>query len=165
MKKLGKEEFKLLFEMHFDPIRRYLYYRCGDEELASDVAQDLFTRVWEKQMNINPVNDKPLLYKMASDMIITKFRRRNVEMNFAKSVKISGKIEDTDYNIQYTDLAKRYSNALEKMGDKQRVTFLLSRNEDLKYTEIADRLGISVKAVEKRIGGAIEVLKRELNIN
>jgi RNA polymerase sigma-70 factor (ECF subfamily) len=51
------------------------------------------------------------------------------------------------------------------MGDKQRVTFLLSRNEDLKYTEIADRLGISVKAVEKRIGGAIEVLKRELNIN
>jgi RNA polymerase sigma-70 factor (ECF subfamily) len=83
---LGKEEFKRLFDTHFDAIRRYLYYRCSDTELASDVAQDLFTRIWEKQMDIDPLKDKALLYKMASDMIVSKFRRKKIEMNYGKRV-------------------------------------------------------------------------------
>ncbi|MDX9781565.1 MAG: sigma-70 family RNA polymerase sigma factor [Bacteroidales bacterium] len=160
---MSKEQFKVLFDMHFDAIRRYLYYRCADSELASDLTQDLFSRIWEKKMKLDPVKDKALLYKIASDLMISKFRRKKLELNFTSSVTISGDISDTDHNVEYSELARRYSKALGKMGDAQRTAFLLSRNDNLKYGEIADRLNITVKAVEKRIGIALDVLRKELN--
>jgi RNA polymerase sigma-70 factor (ECF subfamily) len=48
------------------------------------------------------------------------------------------------------------------MPEKQRTAFLMSREESLKYSEIAERLNISVKAVEKRMNGALELLRKEL---
>jgi len=157
---LSKEEFKKLFETHFDAIRRYLYYRCSDADLASDVAQDLFTRIWEKGMNLDPDNDKALLYKMASDMIVSKLRRKKVELNYVSSIVSERGDFSPGQNLEYNELAKRYSDTLVSMPGKQREAFLLSRNENLNYREISERLNISVKAVEKRISGALGILKK-----
>jgi len=41
---LNKEEFKDVFDIHFDAIRSFVFYRCGDMETASDVAQDVFLK-------------------------------------------------------------------------------------------------------------------------
>jgi RNA polymerase sigma-70 factor (ECF subfamily) len=160
---LGKEEFKRLFDTHFDAIRRYLYYRCSDTELASDVAQDLFTRIWEKQMVIDPLKDKALLYKMASDMIVSKFRRKKIEMNYAGSIVFTNDDSSVTNHVEYEELARKYSRTLVKMPEKQRTAYMMSREESLKYSEIAERLNISVKAVEKRMAGALELLRRELS--
>ena len=148
--------------MHFDAIRRYLYYRCSDADLASDVAQDLFTRIWEKEMNIDPDKDKALLYKMASDMIVTKLRRKRVELNYVNSIVTDNTNLYSGNNPEYNELVKKYSDALASMPEKQRVAFLMSRNEDLKYQEISERLNISVKAVEKRMNGALGILRKKL---
>lgn len=157
---LTREKFKVLFDTHFDSIRRYLYYRCSDTELASDVAQDLFMKIWEKGREIDPVKDKALLYKMASDMIVSRFRKQKVEHNYLSSINIS---EVSNFNAvnesEYRELAERYSKTLSIMPEKQRTTFLMSREENLKYYEIAERLNISVKAVEKRVKGALEQLR------
>lgn len=160
---MGKEEFKRLFDTHFDAIRRYLYYRCSDTELASDVAQDLFTRIWEKQMDIDPLKDKALLYKMASDMIVSKFRRKKIEMNYAGSIVFTNDDSSVTNHVEYEELARKYSRTLVKMPEKQRTAYMMSREESLKYSEIAERLNISVKAVEKRMAGALELLRRELS--
>lgn len=160
--KLRKEEFKKLFDTYFDAIRRYLYYRCSDSELASDVAQDLFTRIWEKSMQINPVKDKALLYKMASDMIVSKLRRKKVELNYSDSIIIEEYRNTPEANFEYEQLKIKYSEALLKMPEKVRTTFLMSRGEELKYAEIAERLNVSIKAIEKRMTLALALLKREL---
>jgi len=158
---LDKENFRRLFDKHFDAIRRYLYYRCTDTELASDVAQDLFARIWEKGMDLDPDKDKALLYKMASDMIVSKFRRRKTELDYTNSMIFTNN-EHNDNSLEYKELAKKYSDALTRMGEQQRITFLMSRNEELKYHEIAERLNISVKAVEKRMSQALGYLRKEL---
>jgi len=159
---LRKEEFKKLFDTYFDAIRRYLYYRCSDSELASDVAQDLFTRIWEKSMQIDPVKDKALLYKMASDMIVSKLRRRRVELNYSGSIKIEESANTPETNVEYEQLKIQYSEVLLKMPEKVRTTFLMSRGEELKYAEIAERLNVSVKAIEKRMNLALTLLRRDL---
>jgi RNA polymerase sigma-70 factor (ECF subfamily) len=161
--KLRKEEFKKLFDTYFDAIRRYLYYRCSDSELASDVAQDLFTRIWEKSMQIDPLKDKALLYKMASDMIISKLRRKKVELNYSSSIVIEEYRNTPESNIEYKQLQLKYSEILLKMPEKVRTTFLMSRGEGLKYTEIAERLNVSIKAIEKRMNLALALLRREIS--
>jgi RNA polymerase sigma-70 factor (ECF subfamily) len=64
--------------------------------------------------------------------------------------------------LEYKELARKYSEALTKMNENQRITFLMSRSEELKYQEIAERLNISVKAVEKRMSQALDYLRKEL---
>jgi len=148
--------------MHFDAIRRYIYYRCSDSELASDIAQDLFTKIWEKNKQINPLKDKALLYKMASDMLVSRMRRRKIEINYTNSVIIEKSSDLPDRDINIAQLKTSYIDALSEMTENSRITYLMSRDEDMKYHEIADILGIGVKAVEKRMSTALGILRKKL---
>ncbi|MDH6341890.1 RNA polymerase sigma-70 factor (family 1) [Parabacteroides sp. PFB2-12] len=160
---LTKPEFKDIFDLYFDPIRNYIYYRCADEDVASDIAQDVFMRVWEKRDVFDTKNIKALLYKIANDMVISDYRKSATRLDYAKDMVGTG-IEPLSPQemLQFEELKAVYSSALSEMGELQREAFLMSRNEELKYHEISDRLGISVKAVEKRITGALQFLKTKL---
>jgi RNA polymerase sigma-70 factor (ECF subfamily) len=56
----------------------------------------------------------------------------------------------------------KLKNALEELTEEQRITLLLNRIEGKKHKEIADMLGISRKAVEKRIYTAMKILKDKI---
>jgi DNA-directed RNA polymerase specialized sigma24 family protein len=62
---LEKEEFKSLFETYFEDVRRYVLYRSGNDEIATDITQDTFMRIWEKQLTIDHKQVKGLLFKIA----------------------------------------------------------------------------------------------------
>lgn len=160
---LTKSDFKVIFDTWFDSIRNYIYYRCADESIASDIAQDVFMRVWEKRETFETNNIKALLYKIANDMVISDYRKNITQLNYAKDMVAAGEEDFSPQEIlQFEELKTRYSIALTEMSDTQREAFLMSRNEDLKYHEISDRLGISIKAVEKRMTGALQFLKAKL---
>lgn len=67
--------------------------------------------------------------------------------------------------MAFEQLKENYRLALNGMPEKQRTVFLMSRIENLKYTEIAEKVGISVKAVEKRMTKALEYLRVNLKTN
>lgn len=159
---MNKLQFKEVFDAYFDTIRRFIYYRCGNEEKASDIAQDVFLAVWEKRDKLDGDNIKSLLYKMASDMVISDLRKVVVRQNFAKGVVYFGSEVSVHDELQFEETQRRYAEALDEMPEQQRVTFLLSRNDELKYSEIAEMLNISVKAVEKRMSLALQFLRQKL---
>ncbi|NTU96098.1 MAG: sigma-70 family RNA polymerase sigma factor, partial [Bacteroidales bacterium] len=103
-----------------------------------------------------------LLYKMASDMIVSKLRRKKVELNYSGSIIIEESGNTPETNVEYEQLKIQYSEVLLKMPEKVRTTFLMSRGEELKYAEIAERLNVSVKAIEKRMNLALTLLRRDL---
>jgi RNA polymerase sigma factor (sigma-70 family) len=159
---LEKQTFKQLFEKHFEEIRRYLFFRCGDEELATDLAQDTFLRLWEKQSDIHMETIRGLLYKIAGDLFVTKYRREKSKFNFFNNYTPEVYERSADEELTYQEMLATYEKALETMGEKQRTVFLMSRIEELKYQEIADRLELSVKAVEKRMSQALSHLRQAL---
>ncbi|MBN1953005.1 MAG: sigma-70 family RNA polymerase sigma factor [Bacteroidales bacterium] len=160
---MTREEFKLLFDSCFDSVRSYLFYRGAGMEEASDLAQDVFLRVWEKQLEVDPKTAIRLLYKMATDMYISKYRRSTLEMNYRNSIQ-NNKLELTpEDELSHKELYENYKKALASLSEKNRIVFLLSRMEGLKYHEIADRLNISVKAVEKRMNVALSYFKKVLH--
>lgn len=160
---MTREVFKTLFDANFDALRNYLYYRSGDKDLATDIAQECFLRLWEKQLKGDPDKLKGLLFKIARDLFISKFRHARVVEKF--ELNNNGELQTSlspDEEMQYKELELAYQNALKTMPEKLRVVFLMSRTEDLKNREISERIGISVKAVEKRMTKALGILKKAL---
>ena len=96
-------------------------------EEASDLAQDVFLRIWEKQIDVDPKTAIRLLYKIAGDMHISRYRRAKLEMNYLNSLKnerIDISPEDT---LRHKELYTNYKKALALLTDKQRTVFLMSR--------------------------------------
>jgi len=157
---LTKEEFKSLFDKYFDPVRSYLFYRGADTDTATDLAQDVFMRVWEKQMKFDDRYTKRLLFKIAGDLFITRYRREKLEHNYLSSLKYEDNDGSPADESDQREAEERYAKALSALGEKQRSVFLMARVEGLKYKEIAERLNLSVKAVEKRMNIALTLLKK-----
>jgi len=159
---LKKEAFKTLFETYFEDVRKYVLYRSGNDEMATDIAQDTFMRIWEKQMTIDPKTAKGLLFKIAGDLFVSHYRKKQVAFNFFNTFQPNHKSTTPEDEINFQELKIAYDTALKTMPEKQRTVFLMNRIDELKYKEIADQLGLSVKAIEKRMSQALDHLKIHL---
>jgi len=119
-------------------------------------------RVWEKRDSFKDPPVKALLYKIANDLFISKYRKDLVAQNYIANANQYDETESPEEILEYKELNRRYELALTHLSEKQRVVFLMSRNEGYKYSEIAERLNLSVKAVEKRMKHALQFLKKSL---
>jgi RNA polymerase sigma-70 factor (ECF subfamily) len=149
--------------MHFSAIRNYVFYRSGNTDVATDIAQETFLKIWEKQHSIQTETAKSLLYKIAGDLFVSHYRKEKRSFNFFKHFVFDEDGQTPEDALVFEQLKENYKKALEKMPEKQRTVFLMSRAENLKYAEIAEIVGISVKAVEKRMNYALKHLRTFLN--
>jgi RNA polymerase sigma-70 factor (family 1) len=161
---INKNDFKALFDDYYESIRLYIYFRIAEKDTADDMAQDVFMVVWEKRAYLNLLGLKSLLYRIASGLIVDYYRKCDVKADFSKWICINanGISEAADQDVEFNETMQRYSDALSKMPDGQRAVFLMNREENLTYREIAERLSLSVKAVEKRMSAALKILNENL---
>lgn len=160
---MTKEEFKKCFDNWFDEIRNYVNYRCCDSDLATDIAQEAFVKLWEKKFEFEGNRTKGLIYKIANDLWINEYRKVKSERRYQLSLSWKEGSNATENDVNYQELKDNYEKALATLPEKRRAVFLMSRMEDMKYAEIAEKLSISVKAVEKRMHLALGELRQVLN--
>ena len=152
----------MIYENHFDDLRRYLYYRSGDQDLSADIAQNVFMKIWKKKIDISKGNIKSLLFKMGTDEFISNYRRSKIETDYVNSQDFKLVYEIDDEN-DFAEKKQKFEKALTTLTDKQRVALLMNKMEGLTYKEIAESLNLSQKAIEKRISLALCALKNNLN--
>ena len=158
---MKESEFKNLYDKYFDSIRRYIYYRSSDEALATDVAQNCFLKLWEKKDFLYKKNIKALLYKMATDEFINHWRKQKREREFANEHFEIKSNEAENENEEIIKYRKKMQLILSGLGERQRSVFLMNKMDGLTISEIANYLGLSIKAVEKRMTQAWKFIKLE----
>jgi len=156
-------EFKALFDQYYDPIRNFLYYKCGDADLAEDLCQDAFMKLWDKRDDVKPETVKSYLYTIANNMLLNKIRHDKVVINFAEKQKNQQEEQSPQYYLEEKEFKEKLDKVIGAMPEKQREVFLMNRIEEMTYQEIADRLSLSVKAIEKRMHGALNHLRSHLD--
>ena len=156
------KDFKMIYDAHFDDLRRYLIYRSGDQDLSKDIAQNIFMKVWTKKIEIASGNIKSLLFKMATDEFISHIRKKKVEKEYTESIDLK-LIREADNNDDLLEKKVLFQKALNQLPEKQKTAFLMNKMQGLTYKEIAEILNLSQKAIEKRIGLAIKSLKQNIN--
>ena len=152
-----------LYDETSDELRRLLRGKLGNAQEADEVAQDAYLRLYQNNRRKEIRDPRKYLFTTALRLALNVLRRRRTETNYLSARKSSvepersGADEASAYRIltarQQLDAVK---DALSRLPDKTRYIFLLSRYEGLTYPEIADRLGISVKAVEYHMKRALE---------
>ena len=152
----------MIYDAHFDDLRRYLIYRSGDQDLSKDIAQNVFMKVWTKKIEIASGNIKSLLFKMATDEFISHIRKKRVEKEYTESIDLR-LIQEPDNNDDLLEKKVLFQKALNQLPEKQKTALLMNKMQGLTYKEIAEVLNLSQKAIEKRIGLALKALKQNLN--
>ncbi len=125
--------FRQLFDHHFEHVRNYIFYRCGDPELATDIAQDTFMKIWEKRLSPEKGKEKALLFKIAGDLFISAYRKQQTVIRFAETAQKELVSPFVDDEIGYNELKVMYELALSQMKENQRIVFLMSRHDGMKY--------------------------------
>ena len=156
------KDFKMIYEAHFDDLRRYLIYRSGDQDLSKDITQNVFMKVWTKKIEIASGNIKSLLFKMATDEFISHIRKKKVQKEYTESIDLK-LIREPDNNDDFLEKKVLFQKALNQLPEKQKTALLMNKMQGLTHKEIAEILNLSQKAIEKRIGLALKALKQNIN--
>ncbi len=159
---LTPDEFRQLFHQWHKPLRNFIYFRCGDEQLAEDLTQDTFVKLWEIRQRVKKETVKPLLYKIAQNLTINHQKRKQLHYRFLRKADLKNEFDTPEKMMEMEQYEKKLQQALSLLPEGGREVFLMNRLEDLTYAEIADRLGLSVKAIEKRMTKSLKILREFL---
>lgn len=147
--------FNEIYKSQAEPLRNHLYYKCGNIELAEDLVQDSFHKLWEKCKEIIYNSVVGFLYSISNNLFIDKKRSEKVSLKFEKTIIEKKETDDPFFLLRTKEFNNKLEKTISQLPEGQREAFLMNRIDKLSYSEIAKRLGVSQTAVEKRISKAL----------
>ena len=160
IKESSDSAFKLLFTKYYSALINFCFYRIRNLEASKDLVQEIFTKLWISRNNLDPDKSvKSYLYKSILNQIIN-FKKHSSSKTLSLDESIS--IEENSNTSNLENQIDLFS-CIEKLPEKLKTVFMLSRIEGFKYPEIAEICEISVKAVEKRMTKAFKILRKALS--
>ncbi len=155
--------FKQIFENLAQSLHNFLFYKSGNRALAEDLGQEAFLRLWKSCAKVLPEKAKSYLFTVANNLLLDHVKHQKVVLAYQKQKPSNDTQETPEYLYEEEEFQKRLSEAIANLPEKSRVVFLMNRLDKLTYQEIADRLEISKKAVEKRMHKALVELRKLTN--
>jgi len=164
--------FEHLYKMYQPRMFAYCQNMVSSSAVAKDLVQESFLAFWENRENIHTdFSVVSYLFKIVHSNCLKYLRRASIMSNFSDLTDLKLKeIEMNHYspeknifnNIYMKDLEKIYANSLDKLPEKCREIFVLSRQQYTTSIEIANKLGLSLRTVENQLYKATKILREEL---
>lgn len=157
--------FEQVFKTHFKRLHAYAFTLLQNEAEAEETVQQVFFKLWERKENLS--GDAPVtayLYRAVHNESLNYLKHQQVKSRHRLQVAYRMKDESQQPGERSgsSELEKKIQSALQELPEQCRTIFQLSRFEELKYREIADKLDISVKTVENQMGKALKILREKL---
>ncbi|MGW8121770.1 RNA polymerase sigma-70 factor [Roseivirga echinicomitans] len=160
-----RRAFEYLFKEYYKGTCRYVFRVLRDEDTCEEIVQSTFVNLWEKREMIKEdINFKSYLFRAAYNTALNYIKHEKVVNKYVNNKQDNIEISMQSYVSYQPDfeLQKRIEDALETLPPQCQKVFRMSREEGLKYHEIADELGISKKTVEVHMGKALKILRGHL---
>lgn len=158
--------FEMIFRSHYQPLCRYAYTFLRDKEEAEEVVQSAFITMWDKREELQiQTSLKSYLFRMVRNACLNVIKHEKIKQQHVAHAMAVMDVshESVTETVAAAELELRIAAALKALPEQCRLVFQLSRFEELKYQEIADQLGISVKTVENQMGKALKIMREQLS--
>ncbi|MBC7901963.1 MAG: RNA polymerase sigma-70 factor [Gemmatimonadaceae bacterium] len=160
-----EKAFEQVFKTHFKSLHGYAFSIVKDEVAAEEMVQNVFYKIWEKadQLNITaPI--AAYLYRSVYNESLNYIKHQKVKSVYKahKTYEMKDETDSASKKVLLGELENNLRVALNDLPEQCRTIFQLSRFDELRYREIADKLGISVKTVENQMGKALRILRLRL---
>jgi RNA polymerase sigma-70 factor (ECF subfamily) len=158
----NEKSFTEAFDHFYPGLCFYANKFLHDPDEARSLVQQVFVDLWMKREKLVIEQSlKAYLYAIVRNYALDFLKHKLVESKYLKEAQPESVTFDRDL-IEEAELNARINSAIEALPAKCREIFTLCRYEELRYSEIAQKLGISVKTVEMQMGIALKKLRSKL---
>ena len=161
--------FELLFSIYFARLNDFAKNVVRDDFISQDIVQEVFVKVWEKRAEIESLNLEAFLFRLVRNRCLDYIKHLKVVNNRMQQINISSKYEEL-YRIDFIgnepyvlieeELKTKIEKTIQSLPDRCREVFILSRMDGLKNKEIAEKLDINIKNVERHLSRAMQTFRK-----
>ena len=158
--------FESVFRTFHDPLVNYTFLLTKNRDVALDIAQDAFIKLWERRESLDPNRSiKALLYTIVRNLA---YNHRRDQMT--REAKLAGSPDEVrpEYSNPHDDLAagmlqEKMQRWIDALPTRQREALILSRNQGLSHEEIASVMELSPRTVNNHIVRALKYLHGQIS--
>jgi RNA polymerase sigma-70 factor (ECF subfamily) len=160
-----EKAFEALFRHYYPQLCLYAARVLKNPSAAEEIVQELFVRLWEKREETQiDTSVKNYLFRAVKNHCLNYIKHNQIKNEYSQKIQAESRVEDAGEDIEtQTELFQKIEESIAALPEKRQEIFRLSRQEGLKYREIADKLNISIKTVETQMGLAIKTLREKLS--
>lgn len=151
-------EFELIFKRLYVPLGMYALRIVNDIDDAEDIVQETFVGIWEQLRQGKTIDNMKAYLYMAV---------RNRALGFMKSKQEFISIDDcdevSDYDIDTSERDARIWKAVDRLPERCREIFLMSKRDGMSNEEISEELNLSIQTVKNQISKAFKSLREALS--
>ncbi|GHV55409.1 DNA-directed RNA polymerase sigma-70 factor [Bacteroidia bacterium] len=160
------------FERIFHRLQPRLYAYCrkyiDDSEQARDIVQECFANLWEQQADIH-VSCESYLFRAVHNRCVSYYRSMEAQAGYETSLRLQLREEEIHPDLSYPltelylkEIDELLRHCLEKLPERCRLIFEMSRYRNMQNREIAGELNLSIRTVEAQIYHALKIIREEL---
>lgn len=166
LNKGNKEAFTSLYYLYCDKVHHFCRLYLTSSSIAEEVVQEVFIKLWEIRGGVNEHENLAGFLFIITRNLIFDNSRKNFNENFYRMTVLAAYDEayDVEGEFDAQDMKRYIDRLVNELPPRQKEVFLLSRNENLSYKEIAERLDITPKTVERHINEVLKYLRKNLHL-
>ncbi len=161
----GATVFEDVFKSHFKSLHTYACTIVKDDVMAEEMVQNVFYKIWERKSHLSiQTSLTAYLYRAVYHESLNYIKHQKVKTAYQSyaTVRMNEQTDNAEKKVLLGELEGRLRTALQELPEQCRTIFQMSRFEELKYKEIADRLALSIKTVENQMGKALKLMRLKL---
>lgn len=161
LNKGSEQAFDCLYK-HFSPrVFSFALSLSKDRAEAEETVQEVFLKIWDKRYELSPSGSfESYLFTMSRNRILNNIRKMDYHRIFLEYKQYNSELNPApDQELDCKELEDVYKKAIEKLSPRKKEIFVLNQTHDLSYPEIAQKLGISIKAVRNQMDAASTEIK------
>lgn len=157
------DAFRQVFNDCYESLCQYAFTILKDMDESEDIVQATFIKIWENRGDLDIKHTvRSYLFKAVYHKCINQLEHRAVKLRYQDHGMRSQSSRVQQPEVFPDELEEKIKNAINRLPPQCRLIFVMSRYEELRYSEIAEKLNISVNTVENQVSKALKILRSEL---
>ena len=166
LKEGSRDAFTMLYNLYADRLYSFALVQTKSKQMAEDVVQDTFLKLWNNRTNLNCYgNVQALVFTMARNLIIDAFRRQVANIDIEAYFKLHEALPSTaspEESLYFNETKEHLEQAKAKLSNKECKIYEMSREQNIPIKKIAQTLNLSPQTVKNYLTSTLKVFRSQL---